>query len=178
MYSALHRLAVGLARIMAIVGGTVLIGIVLLTCASILGRALLPLDVGLGPIKGIYDITEIGVAAAVFAFLPWCQINGAHATVDLFKPVFPGLMNRVIDVLVDVGLMLVAGVLAWRLYLGMLDKLRYNETTLIMQLPVWLGFLASLIGAVAFFLVALFCVVRSSRTLLGLGKEERDHVQL
>ena len=167
MYAVLSRTAEFIARTMAVIGGMILIGVVVLTVISIIGRALLPLGIGLGPIKGIYDITEIGVAAAVFAFLPWCQIRGAHAAVDLFKPAFGVIPNRVLDILIDVGMFVIAAVGAYRLYLGMLDKLRYGETTLIMQLPVWQGYAASLVGAVAFAIVAGFCVIRSTRALIG-----------
>ncbi|WP_439156151.1 TRAP transporter small permease [Yoonia sp.] len=169
MYALLSWIAEGIARTMAIIGGLILLAVIGLTVASIVGRALLPLGLGLGPIKGIYDITEIGIAAAVFAFLPWCQIRNAHAAVDLFKPAFGDRLNHLLNVVIDLGMFAIASVGAWRLYLGMLDKLRYGETTLIAQLPVWQGYLASLIGAVAFALVAAFCVLRSVRVLTGFA---------
>ncbi|MBX2854683.1 MAG: TRAP transporter small permease [Rhodobacteraceae bacterium] len=157
---------------MAYLGGVVLITLTIATCVSIIGRALVPLDLGVGPIKGIYDMTEIGVAAAVFAFMPWCQFNRGHASVDLFTPLYPKLMNRFIDLMVDLGMLLIAAVGAWRLYLGMLDKMRYGETTLILQFPVWQAFLASLIGACAFAIIAAFCVLRSLKALFGGSGEE------
>lgn len=167
MYTAFSKTARGLAQIMALLGGVALLAIVVLTFVSIIGRIFVPLDIGIGPIRGIYDYTEIGVAAAVFAFLPWCQYERAHASVDLFKPAFPKLMNRVIDLVMDAGMLVVAVLIAWRLYLGMQDKLSYGETTLIAQVPVWQGFALSLIGATVFALVAAFCVLRSARALLG-----------
>jgi TRAP-type C4-dicarboxylate transport system permease small subunit len=166
MYRSLTIFTRLLAQSMALLGGGLLICVVAITFISIAGRALVPLDIGLGPIRGIYDITEIGIAAAVFAFLPWCQFVRGHAAVDLFKPAFPGRMNRILDLLLDAGMLAVAVLIAWRLYLGMLDKHSYSETTLIAQIPVWQGFALSLIGAVAFVWVAGFCVVRSLRVLI------------
>lgn len=166
MYQTLSNSTRMLAQAMALMGGGILILVVAVTFVSIAGRALVPLDIGLGPIRGIYDITEIGIAAAVFAFLPWCQFERAHAAVDLFKPAFPKLMNRVIAILLDIAMLTVAALIAWRLYLGMMDKLNYGETTLIAQIPVWQGYALSLIGAVGFVLVATFCVVRSVRSLV------------
>lgn len=61
-----------------------------------------------------------------------------------------------LNVIVDLGMLIAAVLIAWRLYLGMTDKLRYGETTFIMQLPVWWGYAASLVGAVAFALVTAF----------------------
>lgn len=166
MYQTLHTTTRILAQAMALMGGGLLILVVGITFISIAGRALVPLDIGLGPIRGIYDMTEIGIAAAVFAFLPWCQLERGHAAVDLFKPVFPKLMNRLLDVLLDAGMFAVAALIAWRLYLGMMDKLNYGETTLIAQIPVWQGYALSLIGAVGFVLVAAFCLLRSVRALI------------
>ena len=172
MYRLLETASGSLARMMAWLGGAVLLILVVATCLSILGRALLPLDIGLGPILGIYDMTEIGVAAAVFAFLPWCQFNRGHASVDLLKPAFPGAMNRLLDLVIDIAMLIAAAVIAWRLGLGMLDKQSYGETTQILQYPVWQGYAFCLAGAVVFALVALFSVLRSWRALISGEADE------
>lgn len=171
MYQMFYRLADGLARGLAFAGGAVLLIVIVLTCISIAGRALVPLDIGIGPIRGIYDITEIGMAAAIFAFLPWAQLRETHARVDLFQAVMPPALDRVLDLAFNLGMAVIAVVGAWRLYLGMLDKRSYGETTLIAQIPVWLGYAAGLVGAVGFVLVALFCVLRSLRRLTGARTE-------
>ena len=169
MYRRLQIIVELIARLLAIGGGAVLLCIIVLTCVSIIGRALVPLDIGLGPIRGIYDLTEIGMAAAIFAFLPWAQFNEAHARVDLFQPVMPKTMDRFLDLLFNVAMLAVAAVGTWRLYLGMQDKLSFGETTLIAQIPVWQGYAASLAGAVGFIIVAAFCVVRSGRRIAGFS---------
>lgn len=163
MYRRLSMLAELLARILALAGGAILLGITLLTCISIFGRALIPLDIGVGPIRGIYDITEIGMAAAIFAFLPWAQLREAHARVDLFQHAIPKKANHVLDLVFNAAMALVATIGTYRLYLGMQDKLSYGETTLIAQIPVWQGYAASLVGALGFVVVALFCTLRAAR---------------
>ncbi|MCR9108930.1 TRAP transporter small permease [Marivita sp. XM-24bin2] len=168
MYRQARTIAEMIARALAIAGGAVLLCLIVLTCISIIGRALVPFDIGLGPIRGIYDMTEIGMAAAIFAFLPWAQFNEAHARVDLFQPVMPKTMDRMLDLLFNLGMLVVAVVGTWRLYLGMQDKLSFGETTLIAQIPVWQGYAASLVGAVGFIVVAAFCVLRSGRRIAGL----------
>lgn len=167
MYRSLHRIAETIAATLALAGGAVLLGLTLLTVYSILGRALVPFDIGPGPLRGIYDMTEIGVAAAVFAFLPWAQLTEAHARVDLFRWAMPDMLDRLLDLLFNIAMAFVAAIGTWRLYLGMQDKLAFGETTLIAQIPVWQGYAAGLVGAVGFVLVALFCVLRSARRLTG-----------
>lgn len=172
MYRSLNRMAEVVAMVLALAGGAILLAIVVLTCVSIGGRALVPLDIGVGPIRGIYDITEIGMAAAIFAFLPWTHLREAHARVDLFQPAMPAALNKGLDLVFNIAMFAVALFGTHRLYLGMTDKLSYGETTLIAQIPVWQGYAASLIGGVGFILIAAFCVLRSLRRLMGRTDEE------
>ena len=175
MYASLNRAANLLARSLALLGGAVLVALVVMTCVSILGRALIPL--GLSPVRGDFELIEVGVAFAVFAFLPWCQYQRGHAAVDLFKTAFPHVMNRLLDVLIDMLMLMAAAILAWRLWLGMLDKRSFGETTFILQFPVWQAYAACLIGAAGFVLVAAFCSLRSLRILLGSPEEQPAHVE-
>lgn len=167
MYRSLNWVVEMIARALALAGGAVLLGITLLTCVSIAGRALLPLDIGLGPIRGIYDMTEIAMAAAVFAFLPWAQLREAHARVDLLQWAIPKKADQVLDLVFNAAMAFVAVVGTYRMFLGMQDKLSYGETTLIAQIPVWQGYAAGLVGAAGFVIVALFCTLRAMRRLAG-----------
>lgn len=167
MYDRLNAIVEFIARVLAFAGGIVLLGLTALTCISIAGRALIPLDIGIGPIRGIYDMTEIGMAAAIFAFLPWAQFKEAHARVDLFQWAIPRKLDQFLDVLFNAAMAFVATVGTYRLYLGMQDKMSFGETTLIAQIPVWQGYAAGLVGAVAFVIVAVFCTLRAARRLAG-----------
>ena len=171
MYRRLNAVVELVARLLAFAGGAVLLCITVLTCVSIAGRALLPLDIGVGPIRGIYDLTEIGMAAAVFAFLPWAQYREAHARVDLFRWAIPKKVDQLLDILFNAAMAFVAAVGTYRLYLGMNDKLAYGETTLIAQFPVWQGYAAGLVGAVGFVIVAAFCTLRAIRRFSGFQDE-------
>lgn len=171
MYHLLFRAVDALSRLLALAGGVVLIVLIALTCVSIAGRALLPFNLGVGPIRGIYDYTEIGMAMAVFAFLPIAQLREAHARVDLFGTMIPRTLSLLLDLLFNAAMLAVAAIGTWRLWLGMQDKLRFGETTLIAQIPVWQGYAAGLVGAAGFVVVAAFCVLRSLRRLAGKPDE-------
>ena len=167
MYRLFHIIAEAIGRALALAGGFVLLGLTVLTCYSILGRALLSLDLPIRPIRGIYDMTEIGIAAAIFAFLPWAQLREAHARVDLFQWAIPTKVDQILDVVFNAGMAFVAAIGGYRLYLGMLDKMSYGETTLIAQIPVWQGYAACLVGAAGFVIVATFCTLRAIRRVAG-----------
>ncbi|PJE29055.1 TRAP transporter small permease [Pseudooceanicola antarcticus] len=159
---------------MAILGGLVLTVLVLLTVVSVTGRALNGvmhlgwveslagplaqglLDAGLGPITGDFELVEAGIAFTIFAFLPLAQISGSHATVDIFTSFLPISANRVLMALWEVLFAAALIVIAWRLYEGMQGKMRYNETTFLLQFPVWWAFAASFAAAVMAALVSSF----------------------
>lgn len=168
MYHWLHTVVAFIARSLALLGGLVLLVLIGLTCVSIVGRALVPLDIGIRPIRGIYDYTELGMAVAIFAFLPYAQLTDAHARVDLFQPFMSQRLNNALELVFNAAMLFVAAVGTWRLYLGMLDKQNFGETTLIAGLPVWHGYAAGMLGATGFVVVAAFCVLRSGRRLAGL----------
>lgn len=165
LYQMINRTIERLALSSALLGGGVLLGVIIMTCLSIIGRALN--DFGLGPIQGDFEMVEMGVGFAIFAFLPWCQFRRGHATVDLFQARMGQRMNNTIDLIADLAMLVIASLIAWRLWLGMLDKKSYSETTFILQFPVWIPYLAALIGAAVFVVVSLFCVWRSARELTG-----------
>ena len=159
MLRTMNTIVEFLARYTALAGGLVLIAVVLMACVSIAGRAMI--GIGFGPVPGDFELVEIGVGFAVFCFLPWCQIKGGHARVDLFKPVFGNAFNRFIDIVANLLMLIVAFLIAWRLWLGMLDKKSYLETTFILQFPVWIAYAAGLVGAVVFVVVSAYCLLRT-----------------
>ncbi|MFD3188817.1 TRAP transporter small permease [Sedimentitalea sp. HM32M-2] len=156
----------GLARVMAFLGGVVLTLLILLTCVSIVGRllngffhgplmqSLAPgfarwmIDIGVGPVNGDFELVESGVAFAIFAFLPLCQITAGHASVDIFTNRFPARLNRFMRMITEIVFAAVLILIAWKLYDGMTSKMRYGETTFLLQFPIWWAYAASLIGAV------------------------------
>lgn len=166
-----------LARMLALIGGLVLVVITLLTVVSITGRAFV--RQGLGPIPGDFELVEAMTAFAVFSFLPWCQLRGAHATVDVFTSFFPDSVNRVIDLVSEVLMSLVITLIAWRLWHGLQDKIRYNETTFILQFPVWWGFAAAMAAALVAVLISYYMTfVRIQEVIAGrreFGPAEGGH---
>jgi TRAP-type C4-dicarboxylate transport system permease small subunit len=159
----LAKLMRRIAAAMALAGGLVLLALVALTCISVAGRALVGL--GLGPVPGDFELVEMGVAFAVFAFLPWCHLNRGHASVELLTRYFGRTANAWLDLVADLLMFLVAALITWRLALGTLDKRSYHETTFILELPVWWAYAGCLVGAAVFTVVALYGVGRSLRAL-------------
>ncbi|SNR56484.1 TRAP transporter small permease [Puniceibacterium sediminis] len=142
--------AVWLITLWALLGGALLLSVVLMNVASILGAI-----VG-NAVPGDFELTEIGVAVAVFAFLPYTQVTDANVTADIFTS---GAGPRMVAFLKLLGALIALGfalLLLWRMYAGMGDQRDYGYTTTILQLPVWLAFIPILISLA---LLALAAVV-------------------
>ena len=169
----MRNLATQAARLMAICGGLVLTLLIVLICISVIGRSLngllhgwigsvMPglsawaLGLGVGPINGDFELVEAGVAFAIFAFLPLCQISAGHASVDIFTAKLPMRINRVLQLGIDVIFAIVLIAIAYQLYNGMLSKQSYGDTTFLLQFPIWWAYAASLSGAVLTAVIAFY----------------------
>ena len=134
----------------AVMGGAVLLGIALLTAWSaatgfVIGK----------PLPGDFELTEICVAVAVFAFLPYCQQTDANVTADLFTA---GAGPRAVAGFRMFGALLslaVAVLLAWRTWAGLLDYRRYVETTAILKIPIWWAYVPALVSLVLLIVACL-----------------------
>ncbi|WP_366513958.1 TRAP transporter small permease [Planktotalea sp.] len=173
-----------LARHFALLGGTVLSLLIIQTCLSVIGRSVnsilhndffqttMPgfantlLATGVGPINGDFELTEAGMAFVIFAFIPLCQLNGGHASVDIFTSKLPSAVNRALMMVIEVIFALVLIVIAWQLLQGMLSKLNSGQTTLLLQYPVWWGYAFCLMGAAVTAIIAIYvaaiCVLEFS----------------
>ncbi|NDV85765.1 TRAP transporter small permease subunit [Aurantimonas aggregata] len=149
------------ARWLAYASGACLFFIVVLTCASIIGRAMLTLGLGFGPVPGDFELVEIAAGVGVFLFLPLCQLKRGHVTVDILSGWFGRWGVAVSDLIGNLLMSIAAGVILWRLIAGLQDKLGTGEESFILGIPVWSGYALSLVGAVSFLLVCLYTLYRS-----------------
>ena len=170
----MHKFMMKLARSMAAIGGLALSLLIVLTCLSISGRllngffhgdlmaSLAPefaewmIAIGVGPINGDFEVVEAGVAFAIFAFLPLCQITAGHASVDILVNSFSRGASRFLRMVTELAFAMVLILIAWRLGAGMLSKLNNGETSLLLEFPVWWAYSASLVAAVVAAIVGVY----------------------
>ncbi|WP_136442560.1 TRAP transporter small permease [Pacificoceanicola onchidii] len=181
-----HRSVLALAKLVAVLGGTVLTVLILIVCLSIIGRAtnsalhsdlimgIAPgfaeglLDLGIGAIRGDFELVEAGMAFCIFAFLPFCQVTAGHATVDMLANALPRWANRTLIFLGEALFAVALVIIAMQLEAGMARKMRSGETTLLLQFPVWWAYAASLTGAVAAAAAGVYmALIRAYELLTG-----------
>ena len=145
------RFARRLVEWWAVGGGVVLLGVALMTTWSAFSGWVFS-----RPMPGDFELTEIFVAVAVFAFLPYCQQTDANVTADLFTAgAGPRALTgfRLLGALIA---LVVAVVLAWRTWAGLLDYQRYVETTAILKIPIWWAYVPALASLI---LLVLACAL-------------------
>lgn len=177
----MHRVLMNIAKSMAILGALVLVFLICMTCISVIGRELNAflnsdfmqtyapslaqslLDAGIGPILGDFELLENMMPFSIYAFFPLAQVYSSHATVDVFTTRFSESVLRWMRAITEVVFALVLVLFAYKLFDGMQAKMRYGETTYLIQFSVWwsyaAAFVAAAIAAVVGVLMAWLCIV-------------------
>lgn len=150
----LRRLIVG----WALIGGCVLLLLVVMTVISV-GSGLL---IG-QPIAGDFELVEMGVAVAVFAFLPLCQLERANVTADIFTQKAGERAKAAMALSGSAIALLFAFLLLWRMSAGMLDYIAYDEYTAILGIPIWCAFPSILVSLALLSLAAIATMVDDFR---------------
>jgi hypothetical protein len=188
----MFRVLFWLAKGCAIVGGLVLSALIVMVCVSILGKITADLAhamvefapalsgsilaLGIGPVRGDFELVELGMAVTICLFLPLCQMTAGHARVDLFTQNMPVTVLRVLQALVDVLVAAVLVVIVWKLFEGLEAKHRAGTRTTLLQIPLWWAYLIGLSGLGLMALCSLYtATVRiaeavSGRSFLPVGE--------
>jgi len=166
--AAVGRVVEGLARLLAIAGGLVLVALAVISAVSIIGRAFS--RIGLGPVPGDFELIEAGCAVAVFAFLPWCQFRGGHVTVDLMASYLPTRFWAVLAVIGNLAMSVIAIIVTWQLWLGLRDKFGNGETSMIIEMPIWWGYAAGSVSALLFAVTCVYTVWRGVNEAMAGGE--------
>ena len=147
----------GLILWWALLGGGLLAVLVLVNVWTVLGGL-----IGL-PFTGDFDLTQMLVAAAVFMFLPYCQLYRHNVTADIFTMRLSARGRRRLDMLASVVALAVAALLLWRMWLGLLDQKAYQLASTILQLPIWWAYVPIVISLGLLVLAAVITLVEDIR---------------
>ena len=152
---SLRRLAV----LFAMAGGLAGCAVALMTVASVTGRAITS-----QPIPGDIELTQFGTGFCIALCLPWAQLHGSNIIVDFFTQGVRERTLRVLDAFGAFLLSLMVGVLAWRTAAGALAVHDAFETTMILELPMWIAYA---VLAPGFALTAVIALVQVKLHLTG-----------
>lgn len=149
-----------ISRWLAILGGLLLCAMAALTTVSVAGRAALS-----APVPGDFELVAIGTGLAVFAFLPWCQLNRGNVLVDFFMIRAPARARLFCDLVGGLLYLAIGVLLTWRMIFGALDMYNYAEKSMTINFPRWTTFPPSILMLAFLVVVVAYTVRRSWRDL-------------
>jgi TRAP-type C4-dicarboxylate transport system permease small subunit len=150
----------------AMLGGTLLIAIMLISSLSVLGRALsLLIGARVSGIPGDVEIVQLGCAVAVFAFLPICQLKRANVLVGALTKALPVRARASFDLAAN-GLFLgLTFLLAFQLGIGTAEKFANHDTTMVLRIPEGWAYAVALVFAWLLVLTTAYTVARSAQEI-------------
>jgi len=112
--------------------GGVACAVALMTVASVIARALAD-----KPIPGDVELTQFGIALSISLCLPWCQLQRANIIVDFFTQHGRPRLQQGLDAAGALLLAAMCALLAWRTAVGAAGVREVQESSMILELPMW-----------------------------------------
>lgn len=159
---AVGRLLNALSRLLAFIGGLLLVAMTLMATYSIAMRALFD-----EPLLGDVELVQMGCGIAIVFFLPLCQLHRGNVIVDVFTMHASQRVRSALDTLGGILMALAAALLAWRSVIGTIDAYGTGEESIIMGLPIWWSMTAFAPGFALLAVVSLYTAWQDFR---GEGK--------
>lgn len=145
----------------ALVGGAVLLATALLTTASVLKRWAVN-----DPIRGDFEMIQIGSGLAVLGFFAYGTMQRANIFVDTFTAWLPRRVQDAMDGVWNLVWAAMMIAVAERMVVGARDTLGSNTQTMVLGLPTWW---AVGLGVAAFSLTGLAALRWGWRLVLPRG---------
>ena len=158
----LGRLLDRLSRLLAMIGGLLLVAMTLMATYSIGMRAIFD-----EPLLGDVELVQMGCGIAIVFFLPLCQLRRGNVIVDVFTLHASERVRNTLDGLGGLLMAFASALLAWRSAIGTGDAFGTGEESIIMGLPIWWSMLAFAPGFALLALVSLYTAWQDFR---GEGK--------
>ncbi|MEZ4630706.1 MAG: TRAP transporter small permease subunit [Deinococcales bacterium] len=176
----LELILLRLSQALAMLGGLVLIALTFITVYSIIGRSIVKTpwlrDIDLinwwRPIRGDFELIEIGTAIAIFSFLPYCQMVRGNVIVDFFTIRTHPKVKAALALFANLIFLLLCTLLTWRMMVGTHEyfSATFKQSSMLLKIPIWQP-MALATGFMSFLtLVCLFTVYRSAREMFGQGE--------
>ncbi|MUK90817.1 TRAP transporter small permease subunit [Ornithinibacillus sp. L9] len=121
------------------------------------------------PLKGTYELTELGAALLVFFALAMTHRKGDHITIDFLLDRFSDKMKRIINGMVEIVVAIVVFFMARHIFENGVRMMERNSTTTDLALPVH-----PFLFIIAFTLVIfMFTAIVKAFTYLRLAVNEK-----
>jgi len=122
------------SKVVAIAGGLVFVGLVVMEIVSIVGRKLFGFVV-----PGDVEVLQMGAAFASATFFAYCHMIHGDVKVDFFTHNLSPRNVALLDALGSLLIGLFGALIAWRTAAGAVGLREAHETSAILGWPVWVA---------------------------------------
>jgi TRAP-type C4-dicarboxylate transport system permease small subunit len=129
--------------VLGIAASALLFGMMVLTFFDVVGRYLLN-----RPIRGAFEITELGLLVLIFAGLPLVSHADEHVTMDFIDRILPERLARAWVRVIHALCAAIMFFLAWQVWIKADRIASYNDTTDVLRILIgpFVYFMALMIG--------------------------------
>jgi TRAP-type C4-dicarboxylate transport system permease small subunit len=157
---SIDRLLQRLCDLSAAIGGVMLVGIACMTVVSVIGRSMFS-----HPILGDVELVQLGCAVVVASFLPYTQFRRANIIVDFFTTRATQRTQRRMDAFGTLLYTLVLALVCWRVAAGGVAIRETQESSMLMNLPLWIPYLLMVPGLALCVVIGLHQTVQQWRSI-------------
>jgi TRAP-type C4-dicarboxylate transport system permease small subunit len=141
----------------AILGGFCVLAVVAVNVVNVVG------GIFGRPFAGDFELTQMGIAVAAFAFLPYCQLTGQNVTADIFTARAGPRFVSVLMLAGSVVALVFAVLLTRQVYLGLGSQYEFGYSTAILNLPVWYAYVPAVASLALLVVAALITTLETFR---------------
>jgi TRAP-type transport system small permease protein len=146
----------------------VLLLLMFLTVADVVGRYLVGIIPGFGPVPGSFELTEFMLAVIVLAAIGHTQMKRGHISIDIVISHFPPRVQAIMDTVTDFVTLAMFALVTWRTIKYAQLLYESNDVSGVLRLPVYPFLVVTSIGCF------MFCLAMLSSFLKSLKKAVKN----
>lgn len=147
-----ENLVGNLTKAWALAGGVMIGLIMIVTSINVIGfgldRVARLYGGSVSGLPGYEDFVRLGISCAALMFFPYCQLRRGHLAVDLFASALPLGIQKFLDRMWLVTIILVALFLAYWMVLGMVETIQDNALSRVLGWSEWPFYIPGIVSLV------------------------------
>lgn len=141
-----------------------LLSLMFITVGDVVGRYLVGIIPGFGPIPGTFELTEFMLAVAVLTAIGYAQVRGEHISIDLVVSRFPVRIRSIIDCVTNFLSLVIFVLVTWQTLKYAHLLYTSNDVSAVLRLPVFPFLIVAALGCF------MFCLAMLSTFFQSLNK--------
>ena len=142
----------------------VLLLLMFMTVGDVVGRYMVGIIPGFGPIPGTFELTEFMLAIAVLTAIGYTQVQREHISIDLVINKFPPRVRAIIDSITDFLSLAIFVLVTWQTIKYARLLYTSHDVSAVLRLPVYPFLIVAAVGSF------VFCLAMLSTFLFSLKK--------